>query len=43
MLKGQNLGKMRVGIKKQKINNSKKMKQRMEKKSGFESTLNLAA
>lgn len=34
MLKS-NVGKVKVGIKKQKLNTSKKMKQRMEKKSGL--------
>lgn len=36
-------GKLKVHIKKQKLKSSKKMEQRMSKKSGLESTLNLGA
>ena len=41
MLKG--TGKMNIPIKKQHLKTSKKMQQRMNKKSGLESTLNLGA
>lgn len=37
------VGKLNIGIKKQNLKTSKKMKQRMEKKSGLESSVNLAA
>lgn len=37
------IGKLKVGIKKQKLKVSKKMEQRANKKSGLESSLNLAA
>ena len=43
MIKQAGLGKLKVPIKKQKLNNSKKMQQRMNKKSGLESSLNLSA
>jgi U4/U6 small nuclear ribonucleoprotein PRP31 len=39
----QGTGKLKVNIKKQKLNVSKKMTQRMNKKSGLESSLNLGA
>ena len=39
----QGTGKLRVQIKKQKLNVSKKMNQRMNKQSGLESSLNLNA
>lgn len=37
------MGKLKVQIKKQNLKTSKKMEQRMNKKSGLESTLNLGA
>ena len=37
------VGKLKIGIKKQKLNTSKKTKERMEKKSGLESSLNLSS
>lgn len=40
---GQGSGKIKLQIKKQKLNSSKKMTQRMNKKSGIESSLNLGA
>ena len=36
-------GKLKVNIKKQKLKSSKKMEQRMAKRSGLESSLNLGA
>jgi len=39
----QGSGKLKLQIKKQKLNVSKKMTQRMNKQSGLESSLNLAA
>lgn len=39
----QGTGKLKVQIKKQKLNASKKMTQRMNKQSGLESSLNLGA
>lgn len=41
MLSKAGMGKLKVQIKKQKVKNSKKMVQRMNKKSGLESSLNL--
>lgn len=39
----QGMGKLKVNIKKQKLNVSKKMTERINKKSGIESNLNLGA
>ncbi len=39
MLKSLGMGKLKVNIKKQKLNVSKKMNDRMNKKSGMESSL----
>jgi hypothetical protein len=39
----QGTGKLKIKIKKQKLNTSKKMTQRMGKQTGFESTVNITA
>jgi hypothetical protein len=43
MLKTSGLGKLKVNIKKQKLNVSKKMNERMNKKSGMESSLDFGS
>jgi len=43
MLKTSGLGKLKVNIKKQKLNVSKKMNDRMNKKSGMESSLDFGS
>jgi len=39
----QGIGKLKIQIKKQKLNTSKKMTQRMNKQTGYESTVNISA
>lgn len=43
MLKTSGLGKLKVNIKKQKLNVSKKMNDRMNKKSGMQSSLDFGS